>query len=1265
MARRFIITHPDGSTLNLVSTQSVSYVSSAQLESQFQGTDSVKLKVKSAVPLDFYIGDTIELWGITYTINQLPKASQDGNRSYEYELTFEGLQYELISRVFILVGLNAMYDSLTGTIDDFMEEIIANMGRDADHEWNWEKYNSEGIGTGETLTESFSDKNCLEVLQQLMTDFECEFKIRQNSDGSRTIIVGSEGELADDSLAGYVFEYGVHGGAYELKREPADNTNIITRLFVYGGSSNLNTLDKVYPYTRLLLPDCTRDTSYLEDKEMQHLYGIKEGIQTFDDIIPTCKGQIAELVSSENGCQEFYAYYNDEEQGEFNIDFDPKDYLIADTTMKITMQTGELAGYSFEVLDDSCTIEGNRIYFHVRQFADENGMKFPSPDSSAFNFRVDDEFLLENIYLPKERIDDAEEKLKEKAQESFDETKMPQIKYSLTIDQQWLKRYFDPDNTGADYSAFECGNLVHVKASPLDIDNSIRINQITRNLLNDYDITLTLADKTTPSIINRIIGAMQTQEEIIKIGDLTNAQKARQNWYTMQEVLNMVFDVEGNYYSEKIAPESIETMMLSVGARSQQFSLVGVYIYPNYGDPVDYNTIYNTGGYLEHYTIDPDAVTTWQIQEQTRDDLQSGVSYYVYARCYKYFTAGIINPDGLIVYRTEALTFEGMYTDDEGNTQYLNDDYYYFLIGTLTAQYDGGNGFERRDFVPTYGSTTINGRFITTGRITANTGNSWFDLDTGEIHGVITFTSEAGTGYDINDVLNIANEAYNDAINAGKGVEEAMEEAEKAYQQAVKAFDEYAYLKEALPDGSQTVVDGGLILSNLICVSKSGFTQETQASDVVAGMAGCDTKEQSEENKGVCFWAGSNYSERTEAPFVVYEDGTVKMTQAFIEATGDKSSWQTENGMILFINKDKEDEKQTSFTSERFDTLREAGLGVSEGEQYTTGYTNISCGGTISGNDSTSGSVFSEQSFTAEASGTLVFPLFAFTIEITARLLYTGTAGDYITITVYPYVQIGNSRTNLTTITATATGTTSASEEQLTVTAKQAYEKMDAVNINAGDTLLWGVAYTVRIASNGSTLSRGYAQATIPTIAFSFTGGNFASKFFSNGIVLQADGNAGFGVLPEATGSSNPQFYMGDTYGNAFRLCNNIFGIRAGSNPTNAWRDATPRLLWCAVFYSGGQTISFKKSFSPLGVDPGTCAWTSNGFYSFNLGIDFGDADDYIAIGSCDQDNGNGAFVSVRSKTTNSFVISTEKADGGSTNAGTINLMVYALNLDI
>lgn len=262
---------------------------------------------------------------------------------------------------------------------------------------------------------------------------------------------------------------------------------------------------------------------------------------------------------------------------------------------------------------------------------------------------------------------------------------------------------------------------------------------------------LTLSDTVTKSTTVRVLNEIEDINDVININKLADPTRARRRWMATQELLNMVFDPEGDYYSEKIKPLSIETQMLSVGAKSTQFTLLNVTFQPNYNK--DPNALYISGGRLAHYAIEEN-IRQWVLTTATYTNLKPATAYYIYARCST--TAG----NGTIILSESAITVE----QEAG--------YYNFLVGVLNSVVtDAGGKNPGRLVSLTYGSSTINGRFLRTGRIESSGGGKcYFDLDNDEIGGVIRFVGSDGNYYDIADVQEKTDELKDYINNTLPGV---------------------------------------------------------------------------------------------------------------------------------------------------------------------------------------------------------------------------------------------------------------------------------------------------------------------------------------------------------------------------------------------------------------------------------------------------------------------------------------------------------------
>ena len=292
-----------------------------------------------------------------------------------------------------------------------------------------------------------------------------------------------------------------------------------------------------------------------------------------------------------------------------------------------------------------------------------------------------------------------------------DQNCKPKVQYGLTVAEDFLRSL---SGIGATTNVFMPGDYIPVEDEALGVKHSVRVQSFTRDLLRPYSYSLTLSDTTTTSILNRIISDQIETDKIIRMNNIKDPATARANWRRSREVMAAVFDPEGNYYTAKIRPQSIDTVALSVGAKSMQFGLTNTVFEPNYGGNA--NVIRVQGGVLTHYTIDESKARSWTLADgqATLDDASS--PYYVYAKCQRAGAGGVI-----------IFTKEQIRVDQDPA-------YYHFWIGILNSV---DKEKKARAFAPMYGFTMINGRFIKTGRIQSADGETYFDLDAGEIGGNI------------------------------------------------------------------------------------------------------------------------------------------------------------------------------------------------------------------------------------------------------------------------------------------------------------------------------------------------------------------------------------------------------------------------------------------------------------------------------------------------------------------------------------------------
>lgn len=713
---QIVITHPNGERLHLFSKQRPSAISKATQKVALLSDDLVNLTVVSAEPLNFDFGDVITIFGKPYRLNQLPEPTKEGERKYTYEVTLEGTQYDLIDVIYKLPE-GCYGEQLYGDLEAHLNALIWNLNRIYPGKWI--------LGTFPANTPfknlNATGKNCLQVLQEYCEQYGVEFGIVRNTAGTYTLNIVEKVGVTQP----FTLQYGRGKGLYKLQRKNVNNAGITTRLYAYGGSNNLGSS---YGHNKLCLPGTTRLTSYVESATGRARYGIKENEKTFDDIKPERLGEVTSL----GGNVLSFADSSMFDLNERKQDGTTTKYLIEGATAKVTFQTGNLAGYSFDVRKyDHATHT-----FVINKFTDENGTVFPSETSAAFQIAVGDKYIIEDINLPQQYITDAEARLLEQATKELEKVEQPQVSYALELDAQFFAKTF-----GQEVSAevLHVGDFIRIVDEGVGVDKEVRITRIERNLLKEHSYSITLADTVQKSNAVRVINEIKDINDVINLNGLADPAVARRRWQTAQELLSMVFDPDGDYFSEKIKPLSIETAMLAVGAKSQQFVLKNVTFEPNYNSSYVYLRI--SAGTLEHYAISEEGVVAWNIAGRLLT-LDTSSAYYIYARCSKANNTG-----------TWFIT----------KTQYKVEDvagYYMFLIGTVSSPQTIPGTLEAvRSVSLTYGFSTVNGRHIKTGRIESTAGNCYFDLDNNQIGGVLQFVKSDGTVGNVADINTKADDA--------------------------------------------------------------------------------------------------------------------------------------------------------------------------------------------------------------------------------------------------------------------------------------------------------------------------------------------------------------------------------------------------------------------------------------------------------------------------------------------------------------------------
>ena len=804
---QFTIIKLDGSRIDLFSADPVSFVTQANQDHTLMSTDVLKMTFRSTQSIKFEVGDKIQIVNDVYTIRTTTTREIVDENLFYYEITFYGVLYELLKSQYRDADVNGVsYNSsfdLTYTLSEFIAVVVNNVNRDYPGTWRFDSANCPDTNP---ILMSFSKQNCLNALQTICSEFKYDFFITQ-SEGIRTIHVGINGQIINPPGGNSHFEWGKGSGLYRLKEKSVDDKSIISRLYAEGGTDNIKSDYRGYSH-RLQLPlsrlnknshtlyDGTvipagsqtigisnEASRYIEDTALSvKLGGVVEDTEHYDHIYPQRTGSVTAIDSDDLLSFTDTAMFDLTATDSAGNDL----YMVDGVSPKITFITGKLSQQTFEIEAYDHTTKT----FKLIQVTDERGLKFPS---DAFQISVDDKYKLTDIMMPQSYIDDAEEDLWYAAYNDFLMKKQARVQYELTFDPMYFKDHLSDD---VEVALFKPGDYIPVKDERFDLEKNIRITNVKRNLLLQHDYVLTLSDTHTISVIADTVQSVMNHENIIVRNRLRDLTRARLAWRTTEELRSMIFDTDNYFDVDNIRPLSIDTNMLTVGAKSQQFILSGVVMQANVsGFP---NRFDATAGQLIHLTIDPDGVRTWNMGSISATLSETG-GYYVYAKCSKEGDTGVWH-----------ITQQQLKAEDISDPNN-----YYFQVGIIGSL---NTELSFRDFTTTYGFTRINGRTITTGRISSVNGKTYIDLDDNVISGNIRFLSEGNE----QDLEEWSNDVVSD-LDVVKGI----------------------------TDKFGTTIEGGLINTVMMQL------REANTANITAGISGI----QGEGLDDPSFWSGGNYEE--------------------------------------------------------------------------------------------------------------------------------------------------------------------------------------------------------------------------------------------------------------------------------------------------------------------------------------------------------------------------------------------------------------------
>lgn len=249
-----------------------------------------------------------------------------------------------------------------------------------------------------------------------------------------------------------------------------------------------NILDPTMGQVGLPLP--VVEVVYLEKNV--DIYGVFEHREMFDDIYPHREGTVTGISG-----------FDLLEFTDASIDFDINANLLPGMTPKVVFNTGQLAGYTFDIESFNNT---TKVIKFVRN-KDEKSIELPNMD---IRHVVGDKYTLIDLNMPQQYLDAAEYKVQERAQGILDVYSQPLAAYKLVLDPLFVKK---------NKYQFETGMLIWIVDDDFQINKRMRVIRIKRPVMDEYAYEVEIADELPGSRIQAIeSGQVSLSNQVYVIG---------------------------------------------------------------------------------------------------------------------------------------------------------------------------------------------------------------------------------------------------------------------------------------------------------------------------------------------------------------------------------------------------------------------------------------------------------------------------------------------------------------------------------------------------------------------------------------------------------------------------------------------------------------------------------------------------------------------------------------------------------------------------
>lgn len=685
---------------------------------QIMGEDSMYLYFSLPEYIDIKVGAYVDYQGLRYYLHKPDNFKKHHTRNYEHSLTLTGDVGSLVKYKIRDVAEKRLKFPLTAKPQQHLQMLIDNLNA---RESGWTM--GSCIDAGEKLI-SYNHNNLLEALQMMADAFETEWEVKNKVIHLRKVEYNHDNPLALAYGKGKGFKPG-------LGRSNVDDKTAIEILHVQGGVRNIDY--SKYESKELLLPagqnytyegrvyKASADGLSIQRADKLIVTGVEDSLD-LTNIYPQREGAVS-LVTVIDAAKHFYDFAD----SSIPAALDYEACRITGEKMTVVFQTGLLAGREFDI--DSY-VHSSRTFKIVP--AEQDGLMLPD---SVFKPAIGDKYAVFGIHLPQAYIrNDATQEgaswdmFKEGVRHLY-EHETPRFTFTGELDGIWAKQ--DWFNIGG---KIVLGGYVHFSDDNfLQEGTLIRIVGVKDYLNNPHSPEIDLSNNVVSSAFASQMAKIKQNEVVSEDLHRQSISYAKRRYRDSIETLEMLQAAFRDSFTNAVSPVTVKTMALLVGDESLQFRFVN-----NMTTPVEVTHVvtYNSStkilnapaGIIQHMTLGLSSIAPvhkaneykfWDVANFNTPPLTDPAkSYYLYIKASKASSNAVFyiseNPIGL-----EAVT-----------------GFYHFLMGVLNAEDE-----DDRSYVSLYGFSEVLPGRVTTNKIVSADGNTFIDLQTGEIQGDFTFKS--------------------------------------------------------------------------------------------------------------------------------------------------------------------------------------------------------------------------------------------------------------------------------------------------------------------------------------------------------------------------------------------------------------------------------------------------------------------------------------------------------------------------------------------